>query len=68
MEFMLVYEQIGHMTEITSFQALDSNRNFIPHHPVFRTVDDEPKLRVVFNGSAKSETGLTLNEFVLPGP
>ena len=75
MEFLQVYEQMGHMTEITSFQALESDRIFIPHystqsphHPVFKTVDNELKLRVVFNGSAKSETGLTLNEFLLPGP
>ena len=62
-DFMQVYEQIGHIAEITPFQAIESDCIFIPHHKVFKIVDKEPKLRVVFNRTAKSETGQVLNKF-----
>ena len=67
-EFMQVCKEMGHMTEISREQASQSNRIFISHHQVLKVVDENSKLRVVFNGSIKTDTGLTLNEFLLPGP
>ena len=65
--FLKVYEEMGHMTEISMKQASQPERVFIPHHLVFKVIDEQPKLRVVFNGNAKT-IRIILNEFLLPGP
>ena len=45
-----VYEQMGHMIKIAPIQAFESDRVFIPNHPVYKIADNVPKLKVVFNG------------------
>lgn len=40
----------------------------MPHHGVFRGHITTTKLRVVFNASAKSSTGISYNDLQLIGP
>ncbi|XP_070068244.1 uncharacterized protein [Drosophila takahashii] len=65
--FMKEYEALGHMSPLQSF---DSNMRhfFIPHHCVHRPQSLSTKLRVVFDGSAKSTSGKSLNDLLLCGP
>ena len=65
-EFMNEYEKLGHMTEISS--TSDEIEYYLPHHPVMREESVTTKLRVVFDGSAKTTTNLSLNDVQLVGP
>lgn len=40
----------------------------LPHHCVLKDSSTSTKVRVVFNGSASSSTGVSLNQTLLPGP
>ena len=40
----------------------------LPHHCVFKEDSTTTKLRVVFDGSAKTSNGLSLNESLVVGP
>ena len=42
--------------------------NFLPHHCVHKEDSTTTKLRVVFDGSAKSSTGVSLNGSLMVGP
>lgn len=64
-EFMDEYIALNHMKP--------SNRNsiieyYLPHHAVQRAEAVTTKLRVVFNASAKSSSGLSLNDCMHTGP
>lgn len=41
---------------------------FLPHHGVFKEHSTTTKLRVVFDASAKSSTGKSLNDIQFTGP
>jgi len=41
---------------------------FLPHQPVLRPESVSTKLRVVFDASAKTDNGQSLNDILLPGP
>lgn len=63
-DFMREYEALGHMSRIHSF---DVPNFFLPHHGVLRE-STTTKLRVVFNASATTSSGKSLNDIQLPGP
>ena len=68
-QFLREYESLGHMTDITD----NDNKQegfYIPHHGVIKENRDNSiiKLRVVFDASAKSATGISLNKALLIGP
>ncbi|XP_045508116.1 uncharacterized protein LOC123703948 [Colias croceus] len=64
-QFMSEYIQLGHM----KIAALNSSvQCFLPHHGVQRAASSTTKLRVVFNGSAKTTTGYSLNDLMHKGP
>ncbi|XP_039289297.1 uncharacterized protein LOC120352500 [Nilaparvata lugens] len=59
--FMEEYKELQHMTKVdepTENQAV----YYIPHHPVFKLDSTTTKLRVVFDCSAKTSTGVSLND------
>ncbi|XP_024893519.1 uncharacterized protein LOC112468532 [Temnothorax curvispinosus] len=66
-DFLDEYERLDHMTEIPVSDVAEEGY-FIPHHPVFKRDSHTTKLRVVFNASSKSSTGVSLNDVLLAGP
>lgn len=66
-EFMEEYIQLGHMEEI-NIDDLDPPYYFLPHHCVLKPDSTTTKLRVVFDGSAKTTNNVAINEILHTGP
>lgn len=66
-EFINDYINSGHM-HLANDSILSSKHYFLPHHAVFKESSSTTKLRVVFDGSAKTSTGLSLNDTLHCGP
>lgn len=64
--FMHEYTQLGHMTEL--HDADIHQGYYLPHHAVLKNDSVTTKLRVAFDGSARTSTGLSLNECQFNGP
>lgn len=69
-EFMQEYERLGHMTEDkkSSPGCLEAKSYFLPHHGVIRESSTTTKLRTVFDASATTSTGVSLNDIQMVGP
>lgn len=65
--FLSDYCQQGHM-ERASPPPEDTVAHYLPHHAVVKTADPTKKVRVVFNAFARTTTGYSLNDCLLPGP
>ena len=63
--FMNEYQTLSHMQLVSEPQIYFSNSYFIPHHGIFQ---DEKKLRIVFNASARFGTNSCLNIMLHAGP
>lgn len=66
-EFLDEDETLNHMTELKG-KNLNEPKFYFPHHPVFRHDSLTTKIRVVFNASSLSDSGLSLNDTFLTGP
>ena len=66
--FMREYEELGHIREITSTEAEQSKAYYIPHHAVLSKNSTTTKLRVVFDASSKTDSGVSLNDISVVGP
>ena len=66
-KFMREYLESGHMQAVPPPKPGQSTY-YLPHHAVHRSGDPLNKIRVVFNASQKTTTGISLNEILLPGP
>lgn len=66
-QFMQEYLQLGHM-ECIEDQGFITFAHYLPHHAVFKESSSTTKLRVVFDGSAKTSTGNSLNDVLSVGP
>lgn len=64
LEFIHEYERLGHMTEISKPEF----GCYLPHHAVIRENSETTKLRVVFDASAKTSNGVSLNDIQYVGP
>ena len=60
---MSEYLELGHMKEVS--KPTDDLNYYLPHHGIFRA--DSKKIRVVFNASQKTSSGLALNDVLLSG-
>lgn len=60
------YLALGHMTRLPCEPT--TKGYYLPHHAVIKESSQTTKVRVVFDGSAKSTTGISLNETLLVGP
>ncbi|XP_029163322.1 uncharacterized protein LOC114934776 [Nylanderia fulva] len=68
-KFMREYEDLQHMKLITDVNEELLPPNFyLPHHGVWRESSTTTKLRVVFNGSSRTTSGISLNEILHTGP
>jgi hypothetical protein len=70
LNFMREYEDLGHMEEVQPGNCGEEvgRTNYLPHHFVLREESTSTKLRVVFDGSAKTSSGLSFNSCLLVGP
>lgn len=67
--FMKEYEDLGHMTKILTSEIETSTLTYyMPHHGVIKEDSTTTKLRVVFDASAKTDRGISLNEKLKSGP
>lgn len=64
--FMAEYIALGHMSLCD--KTLYNTSYFLPHHGVVNNSSLTTKLRVVFNGSAPSSSGYSLNNLQMVGP
>ncbi|XP_055622044.1 uncharacterized protein LOC129765659 [Toxorhynchites rutilus septentrionalis] len=67
--FMREYEELGHMKAIAADENEDPNSAYyIPHHCVVKPSSTTTKLRVVFDGSTATSTGVAINDALMSGP
>lgn len=67
-DFMKEYIILGHMSEINIENDNGVQKCYLPHHGVLRESSTTTKLRVVFDASAETTTGLSLNQTLMVGP
>jgi hypothetical protein len=73
-KFMDEYLSLGHMQlmpgeDDSSYDnTSDKLICFLPHHAVFKESSTTTKSRVIFDASAKSTTGVSLNDILMVGP
>lgn len=71
------YIELGHMIRVNSTEEqmatklgdeICYNTAYLPHHAVMKESSTTTKLRVVFNASRKTSSGISLNDTMLIGP
>ncbi|GFX90057.1 integrase catalytic domain-containing protein [Trichonephila clavipes] len=65
-EFLKEYEELGHLEKVVE-SSEPPTHYYIPHHGVLRLEKLTTKLRIVFNGSSPTTTGISLNDILLKG-
>lgn len=67
-DFMNDYIRLGHMSLVNKSDADELTSCYLPHHAVFKESSTSTKLRVVFDASAKTSSGVSLNDKMMIGP
>ena len=62
------YLDLGHAKPVPASDHLPPTNFYLPMHAVFKDSSTSTKLRVVFDGSATTTTGTSLNQALLVGP
>ena len=67
--FIREFMDLGHLKEVppNEIDKYPSQLYYLPHHCVFKEESTTTKLRVVFDGSAKTSNGQSLNESLMMG-
>ncbi|GFX53517.1 integrase catalytic domain-containing protein [Trichonephila clavipes] len=65
-EFLKKYEKLDHLERVVE-SSEPPTHYYIPHHGVLRPEKLTTKLRIVFNGSSPTTTGISLNDILLKG-
>ncbi|GFX52931.1 integrase catalytic domain-containing protein [Trichonephila clavipes] len=65
-EFLKEYEELGHLERVVE-SSEPPTQYYIPHHGVLRPEKLTTKLRIIFNGSSPTTTGISLNDILLKG-
>lgn len=66
--FIREYIELGHMRLVKKELPSKLPTYYLPHHCVVKEDAKGTKLRVVFDGSCKSSTGISLNDALIIGP
>ncbi|XP_011858260.1 PREDICTED: uncharacterized protein LOC105555830 [Vollenhovia emeryi] len=66
-KFISEYEQLKHMVKVGSQPSSDVPPYYLPHHGVLKPDSTTTKLRVVFNGSSPTSSGLSVNDLMHTG-
>lgn len=64
-KFMDEYQKLGHMSEVV---ANNDVFNYLPHHYVVKDTSTTKRVRVVFDASARTDSGMSLNGILMSGP
>ncbi|XP_065095804.1 uncharacterized protein LOC135717606 [Ochlerotatus camptorhynchus] len=68
-EFIREYLTLGHMKDVTEeVEEVGVKRYYLPHQGVLKPDSTTTKLRVVFNASCQTSTGVSLNDALMVGP
>ena len=69
-DFIKEFKSLGHLEKVPDEKINNGCQNhfYLPHHAVLKESSTATKLRVVFDGSAKTSTGTSLNDILLFGP
>ncbi|XP_025192629.1 uncharacterized protein LOC112592689, partial [Melanaphis sacchari] len=67
-KFMKDYLDMGHMQEVPKESNIPKRSCYLPHHAVFKSSSLTTKTRIVFDASAKTSSGLSLNDVLMRGP
>ncbi|XP_023289533.1 uncharacterized protein LOC111674265, partial [Orussus abietinus] len=65
--FLTEYESLRHMQLVPPSDPEPTLTYYLPHHGVLRDASLTTKLRVVFNGSSRTSTGVSLNDLLHTG-
>ncbi|GFX11133.1 integrase catalytic domain-containing protein [Trichonephila clavipes] len=65
-EFLKEYEELGHLERVVE-SSEPPTHHYIPRHGVLPPEKLTTKLRIVFNGSSPTTTGISLNDILLKG-
>ncbi|XP_070522380.1 uncharacterized protein [Cardiocondyla obscurior] len=66
-DFLNEYKEMGHMI-LNTETGSSSPSYYLPHHGVIREDSKTTKLRVVFNGSSRTDSSYSLNDILHSGP
>lgn len=66
-DFLTEYEKLEHMKQVPASLPEPELAYYLPHHGVTRNTSLTTKLRVVFNGSSPTTTGVSLNDLLHVG-
>lgn len=58
---------MGHIEEVINHQESTQRKFYLSNHPVLKASSLTTKLRVVYDASAKSTSGLSLNDVLMYG-
>ena len=67
-EFIQEFIDLGHMEQVPKEELDNPNCYYLPHHCVHKPDSTTTKLRVVFDASARTTSGHSLNDCLLVGP
>lgn len=67
-KFMNDYLEMGHIQEVLNEASIPEDSFYMPHHAVVKSSSLTTKVRVVFDASAKSSSGMSLNDILKRGP
>ncbi|XP_058816585.1 uncharacterized protein LOC131679852 [Topomyia yanbarensis] len=66
--FMTEYVRLGHMRRVNATIRNTDKWCYLSHHPVVKEASTATKVRVVFDASCKTASGVSLNDALLVGP